>query len=704
MPLPDFAVVFEHLPDPFMLLDRDLKYVAANAAYLSTTSKSFDDLRGRHVLDVFPHDPSDPDNVNAQLLLASLERVRDTGVPDTLAHIPYRVPRTPDGPLEERVWSASHTPIVGDDGRTAFILQHTVDVTELHALRNARASDDEQRDRMEAGVLRRAEDVQAVNFALDAERRHLRHLFQQAPGFICVLRGPDHIVELANAAYYRLVGDRPSEGRPIRETVPEVVEQGFITLLDQVLQTGQPFIGRNVAASIRRPGADEAEDVFVDFVYQPIVDSDGKAWGVFVQGHDITNQKRLEAELEQLLARERAARADAESARAQADRANLLKDEFLATLSHELRTPLNALLGWARLLRERDLGVDGSRKAVETIERNAVTLAQLVEDVLDMSRIVTGKLRLRLAPCDLADVVGRALDIVMPAAEARRVLLRADALPPAVIMGDADRLQQVVWNLLTNAVKYTPEGGEVTVSIEASLEVVDLVVRDNGIGIDPEHLPIVFDRFRQVDPAVDRRHGGLGVGLALVRSLVEAHGGLVSAFSEGRGRGATFTVRLPTRAVIDAVEAGDASARPRAEVAVQPPHAAVDGLRVLVVEDNPDALELVSHVLKTAGADVAVARTALEALDQIWMTPPDVVVSDLGLPGMDGLELLRHVRAQAPRSGSDVPAIALTAYARPTDREHALRAGFQAHLAKPVHPERLLAAIAEVTRGRPVDR
>lgn len=700
MNIPDFALVFERLPNPFMLLDRELRYVAANAAYRRVTSSAMEDLRGRHILEVFPDDPHDATSANAQLLVRSLQRVVATGQPDTLAHIPYAVSRTPGGPLETRIWSATHTPILDAEGQVAFVLQHTEDVTELHALRDA-VADDTRRAQLEAGVLQRAARVQATNLSLEAEREYLRSLFRQAPGFVCVLRGPSHVVELANAAYYLLVGDRPLEGRSILEALPELAGQGYVERLDQVFATGQAFVGRALPVVLQRPGQPTSDEFILDFVYQPIFDGRGQVTGIFVQGHDITAQKRLEDELAQLLARERGARADAESARAQAERANVLKDEFLATLSHELRTPLNALLGWTRLLRAGRLTSDDAARAVHTVERNALALAQLVDDVLDLSRIVTGKLRLRIASCDVAEVIERAIETVMPAAQARHVTLVHAPLPPSRIMGDADRLQQVCWNLLTNAVKFTPAGGSVHVSLEQEVGHVVVEVRDTGVGIDPAFLPMIFDRFRQANPAFDRHHGGLGVGLALVRQLVAAHGGDVEAQSDGPGTGATFRVRLPVHTMV----ATDVDGQPRLTPSGARDHemepAPLDDLRVLVVEDNPDARQLMQHVLESAGAVTLVASTASEALAHVWASPPDVLVSDLGLPGMDGLELMRQLRGASPRRGSDVPAIAVTAYARASDREHALRAGYQLHLAKPVSPAALTSAIARLAGKGP---
>jgi PAS domain S-box-containing protein len=698
----DFRRLFELSPNPYMLLDRDLRYVAANAAYRQVTASSLDDLLGRHVLEAFPHDPDNPTNENATLLVRSLERVIATGRADTLAHIVYRVRRVAGGPLEERVWSATHTPIPDEHGRVTFVLQHTEDVTELHHLRRAvtQSVGDPRHDRLEAGVLRRAEDVQSTNLELDAQRQHLLRLFEQAPGFVCVLKGPTHVLELANSAYYQLIGDRSVIGKPIREALPDIEGQGYFERLDAVYATGQAFVGRAMSILLRRHESADVEEAIVDFVYQPIVGHDGRVSGIFVQGHDITGQKRLEEELAALLERERAARADAESARAQAERANVLKDEFVATLSHELRTPLNALLGWTRLLRSDQLGPEMAAKAAETIERNATLQAQLVEDVLDVSRIVTGKLRLQVQDCDLSDVVRRAVDVVAPAAAARTVALLPGPLECAVLRGDPDRLQQVVWNLLSNAVKFTPAGGSVHIDVASSDLSVCLTVRDTGRGIDAAFLPLVFQRFRQSDPGFDRQQGGLGLGLALVRHIIESHGGEVTAESPGIDQGAVFTVRLPRHAAAMPLQtAAAAEIRPAAPVV--PATGSLDGIGVLVVEDNPDALDLMAHLLTAAGASVRTATTAGEALQAVWQEPPDVLVSDLGLPGMDGLEMVRCLRRDPRPACRDVPAIAVTAYARPSDRAQALDAGFQVHLAKPISAPDLISAIGTLARRLP---
>jgi signal transduction histidine kinase len=311
-----------------------------------------------------------------------------------------------------------------------------------------------------------------------------------------------------------------------------------------VFTTGEPFVGRGVRVMLQRDPGGGRDELFLDFVYQPITGTDGAVAGIFVLGYDITGQKRLEAQLGELLERERTARAQAEAASREALDASRLKDEFLATLSHELRTPLNALLGWVHILRTGALTDEARARAVEVIERNARLQAQLVDDILDVSRIVTGKLRLNIGDVDVAAVIGAAIDTVRPAADARGVAIARETREGLVVHADADRLQQVVWNLLTNAVKFTPPGGTVHVSTAVRDGMIETTVQDTGVGIAPGFLAHVFDRFRQAESGINRPHGGLGLGLSIVKHLVEAHGGEVFATSDGPGKGARFTVRL----------------------------------------------------------------------------------------------------------------------------------------------------------------
>lgn len=386
--------------------------------------------------------------------------------------------------------------------------------------------------------------------------------------------------------------------------------------------------------------------------------------------------------LERMVEAERAAHVAA----AEANRA---KDEFLATLSHELRTPLNAILGWATMLQTRRLAPDQQERAVTVIERNARSQAELVDHLLDVSRIVTGKLPLDLKAIDLAPSIQAAVDAVRPMAEAKGVALEWVAEARGPVLGDPDRVQQVAWNLLTNAIKFTPAGGVVTSVLRTVEGHVEFTVRDTGIGITREFLPHVFERFRQADSSTTREHRGLGLGLAIVRYLVEAHGGSVTVDSEGPGRGSLFSVRLPVRAETRPALAA-ASRAPEAE----PPQGQLEGVRVLVVDDEADTRELVATVLRSHGASPTQAGSTSEAMARLAADRFDVILADIGMPGEDGIELIRRVRGLPPGEGGRLPALALTAYGRSEDRQRVLDAGFQAHLVKPALPAEIVFAIA----------
>ncbi|HEX6861420.1 MAG TPA: ATP-binding protein, partial [Thermoanaerobaculia bacterium] len=386
-----------------------------------------------------------------------------------------------------------------------------------------------------------------------------------------------------------------------------------------------------------------------------------------------------------------------QEARLRAEEANRLKDEFLSTVSHELRTPLNAILGWTWLLVGGKLDEAGARRAVQTIERNARSQSQIVDDLLDVSRIVTGKLRLKVRTVDLAPLIEAAAEAVRPAAQAKgiqveaRMDTRLSRMGP--LKGDPDRLQQVVWNLLANAVKFTPPGGRVEVLADEADGQARIRVTDTGIGIPEPFLRYVFDRFRQADSSTTRKHGGLGLGLSIVRHLVELHGGTVTAESEGEGRGATFTVMLPLAARSEAPELHpEPRPAPLQETAQAP---GLHGLRVLLVDDEPDAREVVSAALEELGAEVDSVPSAADALAALHRTGADVLVADIGMPEEDGYSLIRRIRNLEGELGR-LPAIALTAYAGEADRLRALEAGFQIHLPKPIDPGALAEAVAAI--------
>ena len=397
---------------------------------------------------------------------------------------------------------------------------------------------------------------------------------------------------------------------------------------------------------------------------------------------------------DELLMREQMSRAEAETA-------NRAKDEFLSVLSHELRTPLNAILGWSAMLRQRTLSQDKVLQALETIERNAKSQAQLIEDILDVSRIITGKLRLQVRPVNLVSVIESAIESVRLAAEAKSIRLQS-ALDSQVglLLGDANRLQQVVWNLLSNALKFTPKDGRVEIRLKRVNSHAEITVRDTGLGISSDFLPFVFDRFRQHDSTTTRSYGGLGLGLAIVRQLVELHGGTVTVVSPGIGKGTTFTVTLPAMIIPQPPsdpEPLNSIVEAKRRVEASP---SLEGLQILVVDDEADALELLSTILQNNGAEViavASVKQALTIIETATDRSPDVLVSDIGMPDEDGYSLIRKLRQLEAQRGGKLPAIALTAYAGSDDRRQALLAGFQMHLTKPVDAAELVAVVASLT-------
>ena len=440
---------------------------------------------------------------------------------------------------------------------------------------------------------------------------------------------------------------------------------------------------------------------FIEAMYEPHVLPDGQVAGFAAFVRDITARHQAEQERAALVISNTRLLEESQEARARAEEASRLKDEFLATLSHELRTPLTSMLGWVQMLRGGILTPEKQRKAFEIIERNTHAQVQLVEDILDVSRIITGKLRLEVRPVELAGVVEAAVESVRPAADARGVAMHVlvdSALGP--VLGDPTRLQQIIWNLLSNAVKFTPKGGRVRASVEKKESVAIIQVTDTGRGIAPDFLPHVFERFRQADSTTTRTYSGLGLGLAIVKHLVEQHGGSVEAFSEGLERGATFTVRLPFMAALQPAERAADPRQPEPEspepASLKAPPGLV-GLRVLVVDDEEDAREMLRILLSNCGLQVSVAASSLEGLEVLRRERPEVVVSDIGMPGEDGYTFLQKLRALAPEEGGRTPAVALTAYSRAEDRTRALRAGFNMHLPKPVEPSELLLVLASVT-------
>lgn len=483
-----------------------------------------------------------------------------------------------------------------------------------------------------------------------------------------------------------------------------------VGLPGRIWQSGTPFWIDNVVSDPNFPRAPVAlrEGLRGAFGFPILIDSD--IWGIIEflsseirepddelmnlaagiggQIGQFAQRKRAEAELADLLERERVARADAE-------KANRLKDEFLATLSHELRTPLNAVIGWSRMLNSGRLDRENSKHAQEVIERNAWAQKQIIEDILDISRVITGKLQLNLSPVNLAVVIDAALDAVRPALEAKEIKIEAiiDSSLRA-ISGDADRLQQVVWNILSNAAKFTPSGGSVEISVRQSDTHVLIQVKDSGPGIEPDFLPYVFERFRQADGSTTRTHGGLGLGLAIVRQLVELHGGTIAVENRSDSQGAIFTIRLPLPTGMLQKELLAGAALAFGEKRSEQP--SLEGLNILIVDDETDALDLITVELAQHGANVTGVTSAADALEALEQRKFDLLVSDIGMPKVDGYELIRRVRKQEEGRDKQLPAVALTAYARVQDRMQAILAGFSTHVAKPIEANELITVVASL--------
>jgi PAS domain S-box-containing protein len=492
------------------------------------------------------------------------------------------------------------------------------------------------------------------------------------------------IITSWNRAAERLFGYQAEEviGKPVAILIPPERPDEEPAILAR-LRKGER-IDHYETVRVRKDG----QRFHVSLTVSPIIDATGKIIGASKIARDIGEQKRAQEEIASLLNSERAARQEAEIA-------NRSKDEFLAVLSHEMRTPLTAMLGWLTILRGHRLDEETTRHAIETVERNAKAQAQLIEDLVDISRIVGGKLNLDVRPIDLMPVIDAAVDVVRPAAEAKQIQLEVrsvSSVPP--VSADPARLQQVIWNLLSNAVKFTPKGGAIDVRVHQVESSAEIVIRDNGIGISPDFLPLVFERFRQAESVATRSHRGMGLGLAIVRHLIELHGGTVIAESEGENKGSVFTLRLPLAAVKYSHD----------ELFQAEPHSnghekALEGVRILLVEDEPDASELIALVLTGSGAQVEAVESAGDALQRLPLFLPHLLLSDIGLPVESGYDLIRKVRSLKSKMNK-VPAIALTAFATESDRQKSLTAGFQAHLAKPVEPADLVRTIKSLVNGK----
>jgi PAS domain S-box-containing protein len=800
---PDFSALFAASPYPYLLVDTDFIIIGANPAYLRATARSAEELTGKHIFEAFPANPADPDSTNLHEVRTSIELAIATRQPHTTALLRYAVPHaTPTGTVfDERYWSAIHTPVFDDSGAVAFVAQNAIDVTDLYRFdaatrkyyvkQDANAVPDVQQ-------MNRPQMHEAMTRILSAERSQLQILFDQAPGFIAVLTGHAHTFEMANDAYYQLVGYRDILGKPVCEALPEVAGQGFVELMDNVFSTGQAVVLRERAIALQRTPGAPLEERYLDLLYQPIVGTDGRVTGIFAQGNDVTAaveaNRALSEQMRQAMQAETDLRAerdrsqyifdsmaegfavldagwtilhmnaeglrlsgrtatqvigrnhwdvfpeikgtgteaiyrrvmetgkteiteiahtardgtptwmeirthrsldggiafffrdvtDRRAAQEQLMVADRRKDEFLAMLAHELRNPLAPIGAAAELLQRATLDDARVRQTSQVIGRQVEHMTHLINDLLDMSRVTRGLVTLDTAALDIRDIVAEAVEQVAPLIAARCQRLALHLPPQAIIVqGDRKRLVQVLANILNNAAKYTDEGGNIVLRTEVDEARVLVEIVDDGIGMAPELVAHAFDLFAQAERTSDRSAGGLGLGLALVKSLVELHRGTVACRSEGHGKGSAFTVCLPRLALAAQVDA--------APSAHEPPAAHAGALRIMIVDDNADAAAMLAMLLETCGHQVTVEHDAPAALAHAATAAAQVFLLDIGLPGMDGTELARRLR-RLP-GGAEAVLIAVTGYGQDSDRARTRAAGFDHHLVKPVDAQRLLGIL-----------
>jgi signal transduction histidine kinase len=685
----DFRLLFESIPGLYLVLDAGLRIVAVSEAYLAATMTEREAIVGRNLFDVFPDNPDDAGATGERNLRASLENVLRTGRPDTMAIQKYDI-RRPDaegGAFEERYWSPVNSPVMVD-GRVAYIMHRVEDVTDFVRLQQQhqdreRAQDEfrstAERTRIELYLrTQELEEAKLRGFVSSGQlglipRANLYALLMQAPAAVCVLRGAALNIELANPVFQQLIGSAEILGRPAEEALAGTAVP--LEPLRRIRESGEAAILTEVPV-VPRNG--DAERKTFTFVYQPMIGAEGEIEGTVLFGFDITEQAEARRALEAAARQMRAV-----------DRA---KDEFIAVISHELRTPMTSILGWTRMLALGGLDELTHREALEALERSTRAQARLIEDLLDESRISSGKLRLEQRAVDLGSLVEEAVSAIRPSAEAKEITLTYHGAQERFrTFADPARLQQVIGNVLANALKFTPEGGTVAVRVERDGSLAAVQVSDSGRGIDPELLPHIFDRFRQGEPQGERQ-GGLGLGLAITRHLVEMHGGSVSAASPGAGMGATFTIRLPLHEPQPEKEFVNRDGPVRTAELPR-----LDAVRVLIVEDEIDNRKVLALALRRCGADVECSTTALGAVSILTDWQPHVLICDIALPDQDGCSFLEAIRS----AGHALPALALTVLGRPEEQARIIDAGFEVFRQKPVDPIDLAHDVARLAvRGR----
>jgi signal transduction histidine kinase len=539
-----------------------------------------------------------------------------------------------NGRLEEAHFAFSYTPARDESGRVAGLFGACIEITERVLADQRRA----------------------------AEQERQRRMFEQAPSFIAILKGAEHEFEFMNRAFRTLFGDWV--GKPVRQAYPDLADQGYIARLDEVYRSGKRFIATSAAVRYRRTPGGPLEERLLDFIYEPMLDDAGAVTGIFVEGFDVTEARRAEQALRE--------------SEAQLREGDRRKDAFLATLAHELRNPLAPIRQAVQIAKDPNASSGQLRWSHDVIERQSAHMALLLDDLLDISRITRGQLELRKAPVELATVVASAVETARPVIDDHRHRLVTE-LPPRPLVLDADglRLAQVISNLLNNAAKYTDRGGRIDLTVRQASDGLVISVRDSGIGMEPQMLPRLFQMFSQAKEALERAEGGLGIGLSIVKGLVELHGGTVEARSEGRGQGSEFVVRLP------GVVVADKAAKPAAASAAAR-HA---NKRIVVVDDHVDAGESLKLLLQLDGHEVRLVHDGEQAIRAVEVGAPDVMFLDIGMPNLNGYEAARRIRALP--GGAALKLVALTGWGQPGDRQRAMEAGFDVHLTKPVDHETL---------------
>jgi PAS domain S-box-containing protein len=688
----DFSLIFFAASDAYLVsrADDTLTIEAANDAYVRCAGLNGRKVVGRPLLEVVSETPTLGGPSAAVCYQTSIREVQSIGETRRL-ELPTLNEKNATDVSSKPLAEVTLTPVKDNGGRIIAIL-HRLEIREPIRAEPGLTQDEyattvrelRYREASAHNVLQQTrEQLAASREQLRGSEARYRLLIESLQDYAVIMQDDDGNVTSWNIGAERMLGYSEEEilGRSARIFfTPEDQARGeFEREIRMARQTGRSNDDR---WHVRKDGS----RLFVMGMMIGLRDDQNRQIGLAKIMRDVTDRQLANAERERLLDNERAARAEAE-------RTGRLKDDFLAMLSHELRTPLNAILGWTQVLKDGALDSEELAQGLEVIDRNTRLQAGLIEELLDMNRIVSGKVRLEIQPVDLVSIAKAAVESVRAITEAKKIhLLFSPSIPTAGLPGDRDRLQQVLLNLLSNAIRFTPATGTIEVSVDAIPDFAAVTVRDNGAGIRPEFLPHIFERFRQADASITRRHGGLGLGLAIVKQLVELHGGTVEATSAGEGQGAAFRVSLPRQP--GALRATNTPVAPRQMEISYRGQADLRGIKVLVVDDEADSASLVKRVLEDCHAEVQSANSMDEALRVFTAYHPDVLLSDIGMPEHDGYELIRRVR-ELP-GGKGVPAAALTALARSEDVDRALHAGFQTHVAKPLEPAALVLVVEKL--------